>query len=152
MAPGQTKLSIFRENEYRREHGRYIGELSGRPAVSKLIVDSHAAGSTSRSVPGARGHLLFLRGTPCWRNLSILPISSFDGEPVAIASAVGGLMPDYAGNPGFSISENGVLAYHSITGARSQLVWLDRSGNRMSSDRHLRMFVRTRVSQLTGNA
>ena len=37
-------------------------------------------------------------------------------------------MVDYPGNPAFSISQNGVLAYHSISGPRSQLAWLDRAG------------------------
>ena len=50
------------------------------------------------------------------------------GEPMRVAEQVGGLAVEYAGNPGFSISRNGVLAYHSITGPRSQLVWLDRAG------------------------
>jgi Tol biopolymer transport system component len=54
------------------------------------------------------------------------------GEPVAIARGVSGAMPDYPGNPGFSISEDGVLAYHSITGARSQFAWLDRTGKRIA--------------------
>jgi Tol biopolymer transport system component len=109
--------------------GIYRGTLETAPGPSKVIVRSHAAGRYVPERSGRSGQLLFLRD-------DTLLAQSFDpstlklvGDPVAIANPVSGLMPDYAGNPGFSISENGVLAYHSITGARSQLVWLDRTGN-----------------------
>jgi eukaryotic-like serine/threonine-protein kinase len=113
--------------------GIYRGTLEPAGAPSNLIVNSHAAGTYVPRGNGRSGHLLFLRG-------DTLLAQSFDpsslklaGDPVSIAHSVGGLMLDYAGNPGFSISANGVLAYHSITGARSQLVWLDRTGKRVSA-------------------
>jgi eukaryotic-like serine/threonine-protein kinase len=126
--------------------GIYRGTLEPTGAPSKLIISSGAAGAYVRPYTGRSGHLLFLRG-------DTLLAQSFDpsslklaGDPVSIGNPVGGHMPDYSGNPGFSISENGVLAFHSITGARSQLVWFDRTGKRVSAIANSEVYAHPRLS------
>ena len=112
--------------------GTYWKALGSAEAQSRLIVASHAAGTYAPSHTGRGGHLLFLRGDTLLAQSLDTSDLEFTGEPVAIARGVSGTMPDYPGNPGFSISEHGVLAYHSITGARSHFAWLDRTGKRVA--------------------
>jgi eukaryotic-like serine/threonine-protein kinase len=107
--------------------GIYASSVGSFPPTAKLIAKTRAAGIYVPSRHGPNGYLLFLRD-------EILLAQAFDpfnlkfnGEPVRIAERRGRLMSDYAGDPGFSVSQT-VLAYHSFVGSRAQLVWLDRSG------------------------
>jgi serine/threonine protein kinase len=115
----------------RSETTGVYASATGSPDAN-LIVASSAAGVYVPSRKGPGGHLLFRRG-------ETLLAQSFDastlklvGEPVRIADRVGGVLSDYAGDPGFSVSQD-VLAYHSLIGPRSQLVWLDRAGTRLGT-------------------
>jgi serine/threonine protein kinase len=126
--PDSRNFLYFVETALRETTGIYAAALGPATAASKLIVESYAAGRYASPRSSSTGHLLFLDGDALMAQ-SFNPSSvKLTGEPMRIAEQVGGLMVEYAGNPGFSISQNGVLAYHSITGPRSQLVWLDRAG------------------------
>jgi Tol biopolymer transport system component len=95
-------------------------------------MQSQAAGLYMPSRDGRSGYLLFLRGETLLAQAFDPSALKFGGEPVRIADQVGGYLSDYAGNPGFSVSPD-VLAYHSLAGPRSQLVWLDRTGARIGT-------------------
>ena len=126
--PNGQDFLYFVRTGLRETTGIYAASLSSATAASKLIAESYAAGRYASIRGSSRGHLVFLKGDTLMAqsfNHSSLTIT---GEPMRVAEQVGGLAVEYAGNPGFSISRNGVLAYHSITGPRSQLVWLDRAG------------------------
>ena len=87
--PDKRSFLYFVRTSRVESTGVYQGTL-GSAGVSKLIVDSHAAAKYAPPRTGRTGHLLFLRGTPCWRNLSILPVSSSTVNRLRIADPVGG--------------------------------------------------------------
>src|SRR5439155_21581267 len=89
----------------------------------------------STAVYAAPGYVLFQRG-------AVLMAQPFDsrklrpaGDPTpvgeAVASAEGAGMP--FGAPGFSVSQNGVLAYRVTERLESRLTWFDRRGRRLGA-------------------
>jgi Tol biopolymer transport system component len=104
--------------------GIYVGSLGSNEArrVADLDVPAYFA---------KPGYLLFLRD-------NVLMAQPFDpkalrtsGEPVVVGRDV-----QYVatwGSAAFSASDSGVLAYQGASHAAKQLVWLDRSGRRLST-------------------
>jgi eukaryotic-like serine/threonine-protein kinase len=55
------------------------------------------------------------------------------GEPVALVQRVDGTVLGVGGPPPFSVSENGVLAYVTVSATNTSLVWMDRKGNELGA-------------------
>jgi serine/threonine protein kinase/Tol biopolymer transport system component len=112
-------------------NGSNIGSLDGSPPV-RILPDESSPVYVSPEVSGGNGLLLFARegtlmGVPFDpRRLKIT------GEVFPIAEGVGNAVN--TGNPAFSVSDNGMLAYgsgsYAATSSR-ELVWMDRTGKRL---------------------
>ncbi len=126
--PNGREFLYFVRTSLRETTGIYAASLDSPTSPPKLIAESYAAGRYAPDRNNRSGRLLFLNGDTLMAQPFDHSTHSLTGEPMRVAEGVGGLMQDYAGNPGFSISRNGVLAYHNIKGPRAQLVWLDRAG------------------------
>lgn len=113
-------------------NGINVGSLDGVPPVHVLNDESSAAYAPSDAAAG-NGLLLFRRedtliGAPFdTRELRIT------GEVFPVAEAVG--ISANASHAAFSVSENGALAYSAgtITTQGAELVWMDRTGKRLSA-------------------
>jgi hypothetical protein len=129
MAAGWTALSLFRANRSVRNHWD-LREYYGLVSANREI-DCEIPGSRNlRAVPPrSEWSSHFLRGEILLGQPFDPSKLEFKGEAMRIADRRGRLLSDYGGDPGFSVSQT-VLAYHSFSGSRSQLVWLDRSGAR----------------------
>jgi Tol biopolymer transport system component len=55
------------------------------------------------------------------------------GEPVRLIQRVDGAVLGVGGPPPFSVSENGVLAYITVSATNTRLVWVDRKGNKLGT-------------------
>jgi eukaryotic-like serine/threonine-protein kinase len=129
--PDSQHFLYFARTSRSENTGIYTSAAGSLPAAN-LILQSQATGVYVPPRKGLSGYLLFLRGETLLAQSFDPSTLKFGGEAVRIADQVGGYLSDYAGNPGFSASPD-VLAYHSLTGARSQLVWLDRTGARIGT-------------------
>ena len=103
----------------------YVGSLDPQEKGSLLLAEASGA-------MYAQGHVIFQRGTTLMAQAFDAERRTLAGDAVPIVESLdvaGGL-----GNPGaFSVSTTGVLAYQTDGGdGRSQLVWRDRSGGRLS--------------------
>jgi Tol biopolymer transport system component len=111
--------------EYPENVGVYVGSLDAPDERRRLLPVPMRARYGS-------GHLLFVQDG---RTLMAQPFdvarAELTGDPVAVASPVAqGLVPRWGW---FSVSATGVLAYVEGTTSDTQLVWLDRAGNRLST-------------------
>jgi eukaryotic-like serine/threonine-protein kinase len=112
--------------------GRHVARVMrpGSPeAVRELMeTDSRVEYAPSSTEPGM-GYLVYVRAG----NVMAQPFDPSAlrllGTPTPIARKVFTFLPSGAAE--FSVSQNGTLAYQSLTG-RSQLMWIDRSGRRIS--------------------
>ena len=109
--------------------GIFIGSLDGTPAV-RVLPDVSNALYAPPTAPGGAAYLFFRRED----TLMALP---FDSRAL---TATGDMFPvaeqvTNSGNNGFgafSVSENGMLAFHTGgAAANRQLVWMDRGGKRL---------------------
>ena len=109
--------------------GIYLGELGNLTARRLLYADA-------KGVYVSSGYLLFVRGSTLYAqpfNVSRLELS---GAPFVVAESV---MADAGTNwTALSASVAGPIAYRLGGGPESQLVWFDRSGNRLQTigERH----------------
>ena len=126
--PNGRDFLYFVRTTLRETTGIYAASMTSPITSPKLIAESYAAGRYAPGRSNSEGRLLFLNGDTLMAQSFNNSNLTLTGEPIRVAEQVGGLMSDYAGNPGFSISRNGVLACHNITGPSAQLVWLDRAG------------------------
>jgi eukaryotic-like serine/threonine-protein kinase len=106
-----------------RDEGPYIGLGSlGSKRTEALL------SKVQNALYSPPGYLLFVQQG----NLVARPFDAgrlqFTGQAVPIAEDVPALLPPWGA--GFSISENGVLAYQARTGGRTdRMVWFNRKGN-----------------------
>lgn len=98
------------------------GSLSNSPAKGEPIL------SIATNVAYHDGRLLYMREGTLMAQLFDVATLQTGGDPVVIASNV---VFDLAFSHGaFSISQNGILSYHSGQASlQSELVWFDRQGN-----------------------
>jgi eukaryotic-like serine/threonine-protein kinase len=127
----------------------YTGHLN--PARSEILLGSLKSGkrqfllaSRNQAAITSSGYLFFVRnGTLLAQKLDV-PRFQLVGEQLAVAEDVsmgnegieveiGAGMVSAMGPAAFSVSNNGVMIYHSITPQRSQLVWFDRNGKRLAA-------------------
>jgi serine/threonine protein kinase len=87
--------------------------------------------SPAKYAPGAPGYLLFVRDAVLRAQAFDLDRLELTGEATPVADAQMLVDPVWR-PPAFSVSHNGVLAYHPSTG-ETQLVWLDRSGKSLGA-------------------
>ena len=109
--------------------GTYVGSVDGSPPV-RVLESGDQARFTADSPGSAIGFLLF-------RRESTLMAQPFDvgrrvtvGEPTVVAEGVGTAVN--TGSGAFSLSAIGVLAWSSTEASSSELVWFDRSGQRLA--------------------
>jgi serine/threonine protein kinase len=102
--------------------GIYVGSLSSMERT-KLI-----GSSTLKAAFAAPDHLLFMQGTDTVMAQRFDPRRlELEGDPFpAVAESIGFNLSNSAA--GFSVSENGILAYRSGNTTGRQLTWLDESG------------------------
>jgi DNA-binding winged helix-turn-helix (wHTH) protein len=111
-------------------HRARVLQVSDFSTIKDLMeTDSRVMYSPSVITPGT-GHLLYVRAG----NLLAQPFDpgslQVNGEAMPVASRVYSFAKTGAAD--FSISKNGALAYQSYV-SRSQLVWVDRSGNQLGT-------------------
>jgi Tol biopolymer transport system component len=126
--PDGRRFLFHVQSALKEVRGVYVASLDGAAKQRLLDVNSNAVFVASGS--GTAGYLLFTRE-------GALVAQPFDagqlkttGEALAVAERVGRELDFVRGC--FSVSDNGVLAYDSITRVR-RLVWVDRGGNQVRS-------------------
>lgn len=104
----------------------YHGSLDGTPPKRLVHADGRAVYAPADSRGLERGHLLYSRS-------GTLVAHAFDarsveviGDPVAIAGEV--RVGTSNGRATYTVSDNGVLVYRSGTIARTEVGWVDRTG------------------------
>lgn len=107
-----------------RDYGIYAGSLDSRER--KLLVRAASNAAVTES-----GRLIFYKdGTLQSQKLDV-KASKVVGEMVPIAERVAAFAPyDYAD---FTVSKQGVIVYKEATPRISQLLWVDRKGNTIST-------------------
>jgi Tol biopolymer transport system component len=115
----------------RQKPGIYIGSLDSKETT--LLAGGY--GGVAYAAPG---YLLLIAGGQKSETSATLVAQRFDvdrrqlvGEPVPIAEGVA-LLPFFA-RGAFSVSDNGRLVFGSARDQITQLMWLDRNGNRVGT-------------------
>ena len=108
-------------------HRLMLGSLSGGEPLQLMTTGSYA------EVAGP--YLWFVREGTLWAQLFDHESAELQGEPIAVGErAVTSVWAAWAANGYFSVSENGVIAYHTgapITG--SIMTWYDRGGRELDT-------------------
>jgi serine/threonine protein kinase/Tol biopolymer transport system component len=129
--PGGSRFLYVSTTDKAETTGIYVGSLDGMQPV-RILPDNARAVYVPPTAPGGYGHLLFSRE----RTLMALPFDANRlrtvGDMFPLVEQLGNTLIN--GNPAFSASENGVLAYWNGNLVRNrQLVWVDRTGKQLSS-------------------
>ncbi|HEY4491555.1 MAG TPA: protein kinase, partial [Acidobacteriota bacterium] len=110
--------------------------VEGKETVNIASLDNAASKVVLKDAAGPRyvppGFLVFIREKKLMARAFDINKHELTGEPIVLANDVqaeGGVGP--TGNAPFSVSQN-VLAYRAGAGFKTQLVWFDRNGNRLS--------------------
>jgi serine/threonine protein kinase len=143
---------LYRDIKGTRDPAVYLGSISLPPdrQRSEPLLATPFQAEFAPSVPGgSRGHLLFVRDG----GLLAQPFDAADGklsgEPTPVVSSVSNgetIGGPILGIAGFSVSENGVLAYRSGTGRTFRLTWLDRSGKPLGTPGDASQFTEVQLS------
>ncbi len=104
------------------EPGVYVGSLDSDEMNLVLRADSAATYSPP-------GYLLFMRESTVMAQPFDASRVSTTGEPQRIAEQVA----RFISQPGFSVSQNGVLAFRPASAGQTELVWVDRTGKRLAA-------------------
>jgi Tol biopolymer transport system component len=102
----------------------YVGSLTPGESPRRLL--PHGTNAKYAS-----GHILFVRGGQLLAqpfDLDRLELQP-GVEPVALATGV----QDGGGAAAISVSQTGLVAYHTVVPVRTRLVWFDRAGTRMGT-------------------
>ena len=110
--------------------GIYVGTLDGEPPRRVLDGGDQArfAPSDVRAAADS-GYLLFRRGTTLMAQTFDAGRRQMVGEVFPVADGVGIAMN--TGTGAFSLSTNGILAYSNSADEMAEIVWIDRSGQRL---------------------
>lgn len=127
----------------------YTGHLN--PARSEIVLGSLHSGtrhlltaSLNQAAITSSGYLFFARNGGLLAQKLDRGRSKLVGEPVTVAEDIAtaneGIfveikagMQTAMGPAAFSISDNGVLVYHSVARPKGQLVWFNREGTRLAT-------------------
>jgi Tol biopolymer transport system component len=102
--------------------GVYVGSLDSNEAKFVLRSDSAATYSWP-------GYLLFMRESTVMAQVFDAPQMSATGEPQRVAEEV----DRFISQPGFSVSDNGVLVFRPANAGQTELAWFDRTGKRLAT-------------------
>ncbi|HSP68782.1 MAG TPA: protein kinase, partial [Bryobacteraceae bacterium] len=125
---------LYRDVKGNRDPAVYLGSVSlppDRQSSEPLLATPFQAEFAPFLPGGSRGHLLFVRDGGLLAQPFDAAQGKLSGEPTPVVSSVSNgetIGGPILGIAGFSVSENGVLAYRSGTGRTFRLTWLDRSG------------------------
>jgi Tol biopolymer transport system component/predicted Ser/Thr protein kinase len=110
----------------------YAGSLDGAPA--KRLLTSNTSATYTQAANGQE-YVLFMRGQTLLAQRFDAADLSVDGEPFSVAESVATPTDTRYPTvwPQFSSSANGVLTYQGTGNASKELVWVDRSGRRLST-------------------
>jgi dipeptidyl aminopeptidase/acylaminoacyl peptidase len=130
MLPGGENILYVRWDARAGRNRAHIARLSDLSDIKDLIdTDSRVLYTASTVLPG-KGYLLNVRAG----NLLATPFDprslKVTGEAMPVAHGVYSFAKTGAGD--FSVSDRGVLAYHSYVN-RSQLIFVDREGHQLSA-------------------
>ncbi len=108
--------------------------FGSRPTMYMASLDSPDVkripfGNTNAVYAG--GHLLFMRGQSLMAQRFDVRKAELSGDPMLVADPVA--IPPGIPIGDFTASENGVLAYRPGSAGRTQLVWFNRSGQRLKT-------------------
>lgn len=103
--------------------GIFVGAIDAKE-TTRLV------GADSPAVYAPPGYLLFLAGTDLMAQPFNADRLEMTGAPVRIAEHIQSV-PAVGGYAAFAVSQNDTLIYRTSSGARSQLVWLDRTGKQL---------------------
>jgi Tol biopolymer transport system component/DNA-binding winged helix-turn-helix (wHTH) protein len=118
LPDGRRFLFLMSAGGLPETHGIYVASLDGGEPMR--IVPAETA-----AMYAAPGYLLLVSDGVLVARPFDLARAAVVGEPVPVAQDVG---PAEAFRSAFSVSAHGVLAYRAGSGARRQLVWVDRTG------------------------
>jgi serine/threonine protein kinase len=123
--PDGQHFLYFARSSQAEGGGIYVGSLATNQTKSLLPT------SLLNAVYAPPGYLLFIRD-------ATLMAQRFDADKLQLSGEAFAVAEHIASNPGlargaFSVSENGVLAYYSGSGARNQPLWFDRGGKQIGS-------------------
>ncbi|MDA2931469.1 protein kinase, partial [Acidobacteria bacterium AH-259-O06] len=121
LPDGRHFLYLARSQQ-QEQSGIYIGSLDSKESKFLLRADSNVAYAPP-------GYLLFGREQTLMAQPFDVKNLQVTAEPFPIVEQVGRYTS--ASVMTFSVSENGVLVYHSGGTANSRLVWLDRAGKQL---------------------
>jgi Tol biopolymer transport system component len=130
---------LYRDVKGNRDPAVYLGSLSlppDRQSSDPLLATPFQAEFAPFARHGSRGHLLFVRDAALLAQLFDAANGKLSGEPALVVNSVSNgetIGGPILGIAGFSVSENGVLAYRSGTGRTFRLTWVDRSGKPLST-------------------
>jgi Tol biopolymer transport system component len=131
LAPGQTS---HRWPQFLPDGRRFLFMVTtGRQETNGIYVSSVDGGEPTHVMPAETAAMYAPPGYLLLVSQGVLAAYPFDaaratvrGEPIPVAQGVG--TNDGGFHSAFSVSARGVLAYRGGTGARGQLVWIDRTG------------------------
>jgi Tol biopolymer transport system component/DNA-binding winged helix-turn-helix (wHTH) protein len=109
--------------------GAYIGSLGSN--ASKLLVHTGFGAAYAPAQQRGPEYLLFLSNGALMAQRIDLGKLHVTGEPVELVQRVDGTVLGVGGPPPFSVSENGVLAYVTVSAMNTRLVWMDRKGHEL---------------------
>lgn len=105
------------------KRGVYLGSLDSTETKQLL------SNSASRAAYDASGFIMFVRDGLLFAQPST-PGGATSGEPIQVASNVGGSTTDYTS---FSTSDDGVLAFAGPNSQIARLTWYDRTGRKLGT-------------------
>jgi Tol biopolymer transport system component len=110
--------------------GIYVGDVGGSSPV-RVLDGSDQARFAPGATPGGSGYLLY-------RRQNILMAQGFDTQRLRVAGEAFPLVEGVgssanSGHGAFALSDSGVLAHSASDNRRQQLVWFDRTGQRLET-------------------
>ena len=115
---------LYRVNEKTNQRVVYVGSLDSNERT-RLLGNSNAA--------YAAEHVIFMQGPTLVAQPLDLANLQLTGQPIPLAEQVL-TGPQGPGTGAFTVSQTGVLAYHTVSAAGlSRLVWQDRSGRQLGT-------------------
>jgi eukaryotic-like serine/threonine-protein kinase len=129
MLPGARTFLYTSYDPQRGSLFARIATVGGNdPGPEVVQADSRVQYTGSLHSDG--GYLVYLQGGTLLAQPFDLALRRVTAEPTAIARRVSSF--GFSGGGDFSVSRRGVLAYQSFV-ARSQFIWVDRTGKRLSA-------------------
>ncbi len=140
--------TVFKEEEASHRHPEFLPDgihflyFSASPDQKQNSIQvgstqrkegEYLLSTQSRAVYTSDGYLLFLRDEKLLAQRFNAKTLKVEGDPLVLSKNIPITNESVSGGSlDFSVSNTGVLAYWSGAGLKTQLVWFDRNGNRLS--------------------